>query len=87
MFFNKHPKKGFIYAVTAGTFLGELFVYVEKTKNSYSFLSLPDMKIRDVPLDKFEFGLKNSILEPVKRLPRDIYNTCIKQFNKNKQLI
>ena len=85
MIFNlKHPKKKYLYAITGGKFLGELFVYIKKHKENYSFLSLPDMKIVDVPYEKFEFGIENKIIETVKKLPSYVYKVCIKQYNKNK---
>lgn len=84
--FNKHPKKGCVYAITAGKFLGELFVFVEKKSETFMFLSLPTMTIRDVPVDKFELGLKERIIDIVERLPRDIFSICIKQYRKNKMV-
>ena len=80
---NSHPKKRFIYAITGGYYLGELFVYIETKNSEHSFLSLPDMKIRNVPLEKFEFGLKEKIIDIVQKLPKNVYDTCIKQYNKN----
>jgi len=85
MIFNlKHPKKKYLYAITGGKFLGELFVFIEKNKENYSFLSLPDMKVRDVPQEKFDFGLDNKIIEIVQKIPSYVYKVCIKQYNKNK---
>jgi hypothetical protein len=85
MFFNKkHPQKGFVYAVTTGIYAGQLFVFMEKTKqNEYNFLALPEMSVKAVPTDKFDFGLKNKIVDIVERLPKNIYTTCIKQYRKN----
>ena len=78
-----HPKKRYVYAITGGVYLGELFVFIKKTDLEYSFLSLPDMKIRSVPLEKFDFGLKEKIIDIVQKLPKNVYDTCIKQYNKN----
>jgi hypothetical protein len=80
----KHPKKRYLYAVTGGKYLGELLVFMEKTNESFSFLTLPDMKIREVPYDKFEFGLTNKIVDIVEKLPSDVYSTCKKQYLKNR---
>ena len=79
-----HPKSRFLYAVTGGTYLGELLVYIESTESSYGFLSLPEMKIRDIPQDKFNFGLENKIIDIVKKLPKNVFNVCKKQYIKNK---
>jgi hypothetical protein len=88
MFFSKkHPSKGFVYAITTGIYAGQLFVFMEKTKqNEYKFLSLPEMVAKAVPTDKFDFGLKTKIVDIVERLPKDIYATCIKQYRKNSTL-
>ena len=87
MLFNKHPKKGCVYAITTGKYLGELFVFIEKKENSFKFLSLPTMNVRDVPEDKFSLGLKNKIIDLVERLPSNVYSTCIKQYRKNLTVI
>jgi hypothetical protein len=83
IFSRKHPKPGYVYAITKGTYLGELFVSMEKIKNEHIFLSLPEMKIRAVPEDKFELGIKTGIIDIVEKLPRRIYGVCRKQYSKN----
>ena len=79
-----HPKQPFIYAITAGKYLGELLVYTEQVDNNYAFLSLPTMNIRRIPIDKFEMGLNDKIVEVVEKLPAYVHKTCIHQYNKNK---
>ena len=79
-----HPKKKTVYAVTGGKYLGELLVYVEATKDNYYFLTLPDMNIREVPKEKFDFGLKENIIEVVKKVPSFVYKVCKAQYFKNK---
>ena len=81
---NKHPKKKIIYAITGGKYLGELFVFMEKIDNTFFFLSLPDMHVREVPVDKFEFGLKQNIIDIVKKVPSFVYKVCQAQYKKNK---
>lgn len=81
---NKHPKQPFIYAITAGKYLGELLVYAEQINTEYAFLSLPTMKIRHIPVEKFEIGLDNNIVEVVEKLPAYVHRTCVQQYNKNK---
>lgn len=83
-FLNKHPKKRIIYAITGGYYLGELFVFMEKTDEKYIFLSLPEMHIREVPIDKFEFGLNQNIIDIVKKIPNFVYKVCKAQYTKNK---
>ena len=84
MFLKKtHPKKGYVYAITGGKYLGELFVFMESNDSQNFFLSLPEMKIRTVPHDKFKFGLDNKIIDIVERLPKKVFNVCTTQYSKN----
>ena len=84
-FFKKqHPTEQYVYAVTAGAYLGELLVYMDNANNSYNFLILPDMAIRQIPTEKFNIGLKNNIVEAVEKLPSYVYDTCKLQYKKNK---
>ena len=83
-FSKKHPKTQFIYAVTAGAYLGELLVYIEELDSSYNFLTLPNMTLRQIPTDKFNMGLDHSIVEAVEKLPTYVYKTCVIQYKKNK---
>jgi hypothetical protein len=78
-----HPKQRYIYAVTGGAYLGELLVYVEKRDDNYSFLSLPKMVNRSIPTDKFEFGIRESIVDIVEKLPSKVYKVCRLQHTKN----
>jgi len=80
---KKHPKKQYIYAVTAGYYLGELLVYMETASTSYKFLSLPTMVIRDIPIEKFELGLKDKIVDIVEKIPSRVFKVCKLQYEKN----
>lgn len=82
--FFKHPRPRYLYAITGGTYLGELFVFIEKDSTNFMFLSLPDMKIRLVPHDKFYFGIDNKIIDILKKIPRYVYDVCKSQYLKNK---
>jgi len=83
----KHPKQPFIYAVTAGKYLGELLVYTEQIGSEYAFLSLPTMNIRHIPVEKFDTGLSNKIVDIVEKLPSYVHKTCLQQYKKNKSTI
>ena len=83
LFKKPHPKIRFVYAVTAGAYLGELLVYIETDSNSYKFLSLPSMINREIPIEKFKIGIEGKIVDIVKKLPRDIFNICKLQYQKN----
>jgi hypothetical protein len=79
----KHPKKKYVYAITGGKYLGELFVFMEDKEDSYVFLSLPEMKIRTVPKEKFDFGLTEKIIDVADKIPSSVYKVCKAQYTKN----
>jgi len=85
-FLGKHPRVRHVYAVCGGKYLGEMFVFMEQQDTEYYFLSLPAMQIRQVPIEKFDTGLKEKILDVVNKLPKDIYNICQKQYKANKTI-
>jgi len=86
MFFTRtHPQKQFIYAITGGIYLGELLVYMATNNNVHKFLSLPKMINRNIPTEKFKFGIDQKIVDIVEKLPKNVYKTCIQQFNKNEK--
>jgi hypothetical protein len=78
-----HPRQRYIYAVTAGAYLGELLVYIDTETSTHNFLSLPEMHIRKIPTEKFYLGIEQGIVDVVEKLPRKIYNTCKLQYKKN----
>lgn len=80
---DTQPKKRYIYAVTGGKYLGELLVFMEQRGDDAVFLTLPDMKNRNIPVAKFNFGVKENIVEVVEKLPRAVYNVCKLQYKKN----
>lgn len=79
------PLVGHIYAVNGGDYMGEFFVLVEH-ESDLIFLSLPDFHIRRVPIDKYDIGIKEKILEFQEKLPKDIFKECIKKYNEIKDL-
>ena len=79
------PSYGSIYAITGGKYRGEFFVYMENIgQKDYSFLSLPGLKVRQVPRSKFEFGVKGKILQFQEILPKNIIKVCKAQYEKQK---
>lgn len=82
---DKSPKPGIPYAVQGGAYVGEMFVYVEETEDNFCFISIPKNTIREVPKDKFFFGIDNKILEPVDKLPNGVYSLLKAQYFYNKK--
>jgi hypothetical protein len=87
MFFKSknHPIVSCSYAVTTGTYVGEILVYVEESGNDYLFISLPKNINRSIPKDKFDLGMSQNILDVVEKIPSKIYNLLHKQFVFNKK--
>ena len=86
LFNKKHPKKGHAYAVTTGHFVGEMLVFVRQQKNEYSFISIPKNINRDVPVDKFEIGLTEGIVDPVEQIDNKVCKLLFRQYEYNLKL-
>ena len=84
--FQKPPQKealGAAYAVTAGTFVGEIFIYISTDETNVYFLSIPKMLNREVPLDKFKYALDNNVIEFIQMIPRNERLVCKSQYESN----
>jgi hypothetical protein len=75
-------KEGSSYAVLKGDYYGEIFVLIERNNDDLFFVSIPNMKVRKVEFNKFEFGLKNKILDFVEIVPKEPYR-LLKAHAKN----
>jgi hypothetical protein len=82
---KNHPIEGYSYAVTTGTYVGEMLVFVEENKDNFEFISIPKNKNRQVPKDKFKLGIEEKIVDVVEKLPNNIYNLLKKQFDFNRR--
>ena len=77
------PRKGNVYAVGTGIYVGEMFVFVKENKNEYHFISIPKNVNRIVPKDKFELGLESKILDYVGPIDSKVFVLLEKQFDFN----
>lgn len=73
-----------IFVVKSGTYRGEFWVYMQKDENNIYCLSLPDNKYIEVPLDKWETGITNKIVEHLEKIPYNVYDICRAQYNEAK---
>jgi len=80
------PIKGNVYAVGTGTFVGEMFVFIKETNDTYEFISIPKNQNRSVPKEKFDIGIKHKIIEYVKEIDKNVINLLEKQFVFNTNL-
>lgn len=76
---QKHPIVGHSYAVLTGGFVGEIFVFISEDDEQYSFISIPKNVNRNVPKDKFEYGLTRNIVEHVEKIQTKVFNLLKKQ--------
>lgn len=82
---TNHPIIQHIYAVTKGTYIGEMLAYIEQSEGSYKFISIPKNINRDIPIDQFILGLRSKIVENVEKLPENVYNVLRAQFYYNEK--
>ena len=73
-----------MYAVNQGSYRGEFFVYINKDTTNYYFLSLPDNKSIIIPITEFELGLQEKVIELLEKIPKNVYEICIAQYNESK---
>jgi hypothetical protein len=77
------PIVGHSYAIQTGTYVGEIFVFVEELGSSYGFISIPKNINREVPKDKFDYGLSTNIVEFVEKIQSKAFNLLKKQYEFN----
>jgi hypothetical protein len=87
MFWKKKLKLGDTYACQTGDYAGRMLIFIDKNNHEYGFLSIPTMENIWVPIDKFEFGVNNKIIEYVERVPKTVKVTASAQFRANKTII
>jgi hypothetical protein len=76
-------KKGDLFAVQTGDYVGQMFVVVDQTKGVVDCLSVPSMQNVNVTEEKFDFGRNNGIIEYVETVTKDVFNVIHAQYTKN----
>jgi hypothetical protein len=79
-FLKPKIKKGDVYAVQAGDFVGQFFNFIKKDGDEYVFLSTPMMEIQRVPKEKFDFAKEQGIIEYIENLPRNIFQVIEAEY-------
>lgn len=82
----KRLKSGSSFGVIAGTYLGEIFVFIKREEDIMHFLSIPKMKNRSIPIEKFDYAISERVIEFIERLPWRERYMCKIQFNKNREI-
>lgn len=73
-------KKGSSYGVISGDYYGEIFVLIKEDVNDLFFVSIPNMKVRKVSLEKFEIGIKTKVLDFIQIVPKETYQLLKSHF-------
>lgn len=81
---NKTYRKGDLFAVRGGRYLGEFWVLIQENEGGYDFLSLPDMFRRSAPLEKIHSGINLKIIDYVQNIPRNVFEICKTQYKNGK---
>lgn len=82
---DKSATLGAAYAVTTGTYVGEIFVYIDKDDDNMFFLSIPKMLNREVPIEKFKYAIKENVVEYLQIIPKNERVVCKAQYEANEQ--
>ena len=69
-----------IYAVTAGQYLGQFFVFINTETDVYEVLSMPDNIPMKINKKDIEEGLKNNILDYIETLPKNVYEIACAEY-------
>jgi len=79
-------KKGQCYAIHHGDYAGQMFIYINSSKNSeivYNFLSIPVMKNISVKESDFNRGIEKGIVRFANNIPKNILKLVEKQYKHN----
>tara|TARA_R110002167_G_scaffold98020_6_gene258349 strand:- start:4360 stop:4620 length:261 start_codon:yes stop_codon:yes gene_type:complete len=82
--FKKKITLGDSYACNTGIHAGKILIYVDSNKSEHGFLSTPNLENLWVPIDQFDLGINEGIIEYVERVPRKVKRTVKAKFNDNK---
>jgi ribosomal protein L14E/L6E/L27E len=80
---HKGNKLGDVYAVHTGTYAGEMLIYIKQSDTHVSFLSIPNMVNRDIPIYSFDLGRNSDIIKYVERVPDYIRKIVKVQYEQN----
>ena len=76
-------KKGDLFAVQTGDYVGQMFAVVYATKDVVDCLSVPSMQNVNVTKEKFDFGRDHGIIEYVETVTKDVFTVLHAQYTKN----
>lgn len=77
---NKDCKKGDFFAILKGKYAGEFWVLIDDSDKNFNFLSLPDIKKREVPKEKIDVGINLKIMDFIQNIPNKVLKVCENQY-------
>jgi len=87
-FFNKDKiKSRVLYAVNAGTHIGNFIIFFKENVDNYEGLKIGGPKSFEsvcIPKKDINDGLKNKILEKAQKLPKDLVDTLQREWTYRK---
>lgn len=83
-YFTEKKIKRAIFAIRQGEYKGHFFVYINRTEDKYNFLVLPFNTTASVPVDQFNQGVNNKIVDYIEKLPNNVHEICCAQYNESK---
>jgi hypothetical protein len=84
---QKTPTNGSAYAVSTGTYAGEMLIFIEEDdKRAFHFLGVPTMENRLFPATAFNHAVDNKIVELVEVVPDYVFEISKAQYIKNKEI-
>lgn len=83
-YFTERKIKRAIFAIRQGEYKGHFFVYINRTEDKYNFLVLPFNTTASVPVEQFNQGVDNKIVDYIEKLPNNVHEICCAQYNESK---
>ena len=83
---KKQLSNGSTYAVSTGTYAGEMLIFIEEDdKGAFNFLGVPTMENRSFPATAFNHAVDTKILDLVEVVPDYVFEISKAQYIKNKE--
>jgi hypothetical protein len=69
------------YAIKVGERRGQIFLFIRQKHQILSMLVIPEMETLEVSTKDFEESLTSKAIEFVEQLPKDVYDTCVAEYD------
>lgn len=76
----KKPRCRNLYAVKHGDHAGKFLAYIQSSKDTHHFLTIPGNECLEIPIADFENGIDNKIVDFVEIIPRSVFKVVKAQY-------